>query len=103
MDSQPIQYPVTIGGKSMILQFDISESETKKGVNMQFVMDKEPADIRDKDEIKNKLSIILQKKFGGAGIPIDFNERNPYDNVISFIVPIGALADTLVKVLKGQK
>jgi len=47
------------------------------------------------------LPILLQKKYGDAGIAVAFNDRNPYKNVISFIVPIDAISKVLVDVLKN--
>jgi hypothetical protein len=100
MENQSVKYPVTIAGENLVLQFDLSDAPTKQGIRLQFVMKNEPKDIRDKDELKNKLSIVLQKKFGDAGIPIDYDERNPYRNVIAYIVPISSISKTLVDILK---
>ncbi len=96
------QYPITIAGKNLVLQFDISDAPTKLGVNMQFVSKEGFADERDKQDLANKLSVVLQKKFGGAGIAIDYNERNPYKNVISYIVPLSAISSIMMGMLKGQ-
>jgi hypothetical protein len=101
MQTQETKYPITIAGNQLVLTFDISEAPTKKGINMMFVMKNDSEDIKAKQDLQNKLSVVLQKKFGAAGIPIDFNERNPYNNVISFIVPLTALADNLVKILRN--
>jgi hypothetical protein len=109
MDVISTKYPVTIAGQKLILQFDISDSDTKKGVKMQFVMDPKQgsSDSRENDnnkaELRDKLSIVLQKKFGEAGIPIDYDERNPYNNVIGFIVPLSSLASNFVDILGGKR
>lgn len=95
------QYPITIAGKNLVLQFDISEAPTKLGINMQFVSKEGFADERDKQDLANKLSVVLQKKFGDAGIAIDYNERSPYNNVISYIVPIKTISDVLMNILKN--
>lgn len=102
MESAQGTYPITISGQKLILNFEVSDAPTKKGINLQFVMQNEPSDPRDKEQLRDKLSIALQKRFGDAGIPIDYNERNPYKNVISFIVPISSVADQMIKVLKGS-
>jgi hypothetical protein len=102
MESAQGTYPITILGQKLILNFEVSDAPTKKGINLQFVMQNEPTDTRDKEQLRDKLSIALQKRFGDAGIPIDYNERNPYKNVISFIVPISSVADQMIKVLKGS-
>ena len=94
-------YPITVAGQRMKLQFVASDSPTKLGVNMQFVMEQEMEDIRDKQEISNKISVALQKKFGDAGIAVAFNDRNPYKNVISFIVPMDSISKLLIDILKG--
>lgn len=97
------QYPITIAGQKLTLRFETSDSPTKKGINLQFVMENEPTDPRETQELANKISVALQKRFGDAGIAIDYNERNPYKNVVSFIVPIATISDYLMNVLKGQK
>ena len=101
MQPKSATYPITIQGQKLYLQFEISDAPTKQGINMQFVMKDTPEDIRDKQDLQNKLSVALQKKFGDAGIALDYNERNPYVNVISFIVPITAISKILVDVLKS--
>jgi hypothetical protein len=101
MKSNSARYPITIAGQKLILQFDTSDAETKKGVRLQFVMEQDPSDPRDKDDLKNKLSVVLQKKFGESGIVIDYDERNPYINVIAFIVPISSIASILIEILRS--
>lgn len=96
------QYPITIAGKNLVLQFDISEAPTKLGINMQFVSKEGFPDERDRQDLANKLSIVLQKKFGDAGIAIDYNERSPYKNVISYIVPISSISTIIMGMLKGS-
>lgn len=100
---QPIGkiYNIKIAGQSLKLIFVTEESPTKRGVNMQFVMETPPEDPRDKEELANKISIVLQKKYGDAGIAVTFNDRSPYQNVISFIVPIDSISKMLIDILKG--
>jgi hypothetical protein len=96
---------LTVDGERFIipLQFEVEDSPSKKGINMQFVLPKDKIkDPRKKQEFANKISVALQKKFGEAGIPIDYNERNAYMNVASFIVPMNAIAGFLMKTLKGE-
>jgi hypothetical protein len=105
--NQNTRYSVnlTIDGERVTipLQFEVEDSPSKKGINMQFVLPKDKIqDPRKKQEFANKISVALQKKFGEAGIPIDYNERNAYVNVASFIVPINAIAGFLMKTLKGE-
>jgi len=85
------------------LQFEVEDSPTKKGINMQFLLSKDQIkDPRKKQEFANKISIALQKKFGEAGIAVDFNERNAYVNVVSFIVPMYSVSNWLINTLKGK-
>lgn len=105
--NQNTRYSVnlTIDGEKITipLQFEVEDSPSKKGINMQFILPKDKIqDPRKKQEYTNKISVALQKKFGEAGIPIDYNERNAYLNVASFIVPMSAIAGFLIKTLKGQ-
>jgi hypothetical protein len=53
--------------------------------------------------LANKISVALQKRFGDSGIALDYNERNPYKNVISFIVPLNSISKILMDVIKGSK
>jgi hypothetical protein len=94
-------YNLNLNGHNLKLRFISEESPTKMGINMQFVMETPPEDPRDKQELANKISVILQKKFGDAGIAVAFNDRNPYKNVISFIIPIDSISKVLVDVLKN--
>jgi hypothetical protein len=64
-------------------------------------MENEVIDPREKQDIANKISVALQKKYGEAGLAIAFNDRNPYKNVISFIIPLDAISKMLVNILKG--
>jgi hypothetical protein len=103
MKVQSIRYPVNIAGQRLVLQFEVSDAPTKKGIRLQFVMPEVPQDIRDKDALKDKLSVVLQKIFGEAKITIDYDERNPYENVIAYIIPISSISEILLNVLKGNK
>jgi len=88
---------------SIPLRFVLEDSPTKAGINMQFILpDEKIKDPRKKQEYANTISVALQKKFGEAGIPVDYNERNAYTNVASFIVPISAVSSWLLKTLKSQ-
>jgi hypothetical protein len=33
---------------------------------------------------------------------VDYDDRNPYRNVIGFIVPLASVSNMLVKILKGE-
>lgn len=105
--SKNIGYSVnlTIDGEkvNIPLQFEVEDSPSKKGINMQFVLPKDTTqDPRKKQEFANKISIALQKKFGDAGIAVDYNERNAYVNVVSFIVPMYSISNWLINTLKGK-
>ena len=97
--TEPI-YNVKILGHNMKLRFVSEDSPTKAGVNMQFVFDQMPEDVRDKQVLADKINVALQKKFGAAGIALDYNDRNPYENVISFIVPMQSISKILIDALK---
>lgn len=94
-------YNVTLEGQNFKLRFVPEESPTKQGINMQFVMENEPEDPRDTQALANKISVVLQKKFGESGVAITYNDRNAYKNVISFIVPLNSVSKMLVDILKG--
>jgi hypothetical protein len=44
---------------------------------------------------------VLQKRFGDAGIMVDYDDRNPYENVIGFLVPLTSVSKMLTDILKG--
>ena len=60
-------------------------------------MEKSP---KDKQALSDKISLVLQKKFGESGVAVAFNDRNPYENVISFIVPMDSIAEVLMRMIK---
>lgn len=93
---------VTIEGKKLGLLFDVNSNPTKKGVKMHFVLEEKFEDPRQKQALASKISTALQKKFGDAGIVIDYDERSPYENAISYIVPLQSISEILIKALKGQ-
>ena len=94
-------FNITIGGKKYKLRFDVNDNPTKKGVKMQFVIDQEFEDPRDKQMLANEISVALQKKLGAAGVMVDYDDRNPYKNVIGFIVPLNSVAMLIIKAMKG--
>lgn len=100
MGSQP-QYNVTVAGQTLALRFDVNKNPTKMGIKLQFVIPNPEMDPRDKQELANKISTALQKRFGDAGVMIDYDTQTPYKNVIGFVVPIGSVSDMLVKIIKG--
>lgn len=91
---------VNIQGKKLGLLFDVNSSNTKKGIKLHFVLDEKFQDPRDKQALASKISTALQKKFGEAGIVIDYDERSPYENAISYIVPLQSISEILLKALK---
>ena len=92
---------VTIDGKKLGLLFDVNSNPTKKGVKMHFILEEKFEDPRQKQALASKISTALQKKFGDAGIVIDYDERSPYENAISYIVPLQSVSEMLIKALKG--
>lgn len=94
-------FDITIAGKKYKLRFDVNDNPTKKGVKMQFVVDQEFEDPRDKQMLANEISVALQKKLGAAGVMVDYDDRNPYKNVIGFIVPLNSVAMLIIKSMKG--
>ena len=68
---------------------------------MQFVLDQEFQDPRDKQELANKLSVALQKRLGDAGITVAYDDRNAYTNVIGFTIPLTSVGDMIMKTFKG--
>lgn len=94
---------ITVAGQKLGLQFDLNTNETKRGVKMQFVLDAQEMEPKDKQALTQKISTALQKRFGDAGIMVDFDDRNPYENVIGFLVPLNSISDLLIKILKGEK
>jgi len=94
---------VTIDGQKLGLQFDLNSNESKKGVKMQFILDKPDMDIRVKQELTQKISAALQKRFGEHGLIVSLDDRNPYENVIGFLVPLTSITELLFKILKGEK
>lgn len=94
-------FDITVGGKKYKLRFDVNDNPTKKGVKMQFIIDQEFEDPRDKQMLANEISVALQKKLGAAGVMVDYDDRNPYKNVIGFIVPLNSVAMLIIKAMKG--
>ena len=95
---------ITVAGQKLGLQFDLNTNETKRGVKMQFILDpQEGVDPKVKAELTQKISTALQKRFGDAGVMIDFDDRNPFENVIGFLVPLNSVSQLLIKILKGEK
>ena len=102
MEAVNPQASVNIEGKKLGLVFDVNSNPTKKGVKLHFIVDKTMTDPRAKQELAAKISTALQKRFGDAGIVIDYDERSPYTNTISYLVPLQSISDILLKALKGQ-
>lgn len=101
MEAVNPKFNITIAGKKYGLQFDVNSNPTKKGIKLQFILDQEFQDPRDKQNLSNQIAVALQKKFSASGIVVDIDERNPYKNVIGFIVPLNSVATLLVKAMKG--
>jgi hypothetical protein len=101
MEAVNPKFNITVGGKKYQLQFDVNSNPTKKGVKLQFIIDQEFEDPRDKQMLANQISVALQKRLGASGIMVDYDDRNPYKNVIGFIVPLNSVATLILKAMKG--
>jgi len=95
------RFNITVGGKKYLLQFDVNTNPTKKGVKLQFVVDQEFQDPREKQALASEISVALQKRLGASGIMVDYDDRNPYKNVIGFIVPLNSVAKMIIQAMKG--
>lgn len=93
---------ITVGGKKYLVQFDLNTNPTKKGVKLQFILEQEPQDPREKQMLANEISVALQKRFGSAGIMIDYDDRNPYRNVIGFIIPLASVSKLIIEAMRGK-
>jgi hypothetical protein len=102
MDEIKPKYNVTLAGQNLVLQFDVNSNPTKKGIKMQFVLPDPNVDPRVKQEIATKISTALQKRYGDAGIMIDYDTQTPYRNVIGFVIPLNNISNFLVDMLKGR-
>jgi hypothetical protein len=94
-------FDISIAGKKYKLRFDVNDNPTKKGVKLQFILEQEFEDPRDKQALATEISVALQKKLGNAGIMVDYDDRNPFKNVIGFIVPLNSVALMIIKAMKG--
>jgi hypothetical protein len=101
MDATQKIYPIKIDGHNLKLRFVTEDSPTKLGINMQFVLESDIQDPKEKQDLADKIGITLQKKYGDAGIAVRYNDRSPYTNVISFIVPMQSISKLLVDIIKN--
>lgn len=92
---------ISVGGKKYRLRFDVNDNPTKLGVKLQFILDKDIDDPREKQALASEISVALQKRMGSAGVMVDYDDRNPYKNVIGFIVPLASVAKLIVSSMKG--
>jgi hypothetical protein len=72
------------------------------GIKLQFVLPEGGIDPQVKQDLTQKISTVLQTKYGAAGIAIALDDRVAYNNVIGFTIPLDSIADLLVKILRGQ-
>lgn len=92
---------ITVAGKKYRLRFDVNDNPTKLGVKLQFLLDQDIEDPREKQKLASEISVALQKRLGSAGVMVDYDDRNPYKNVIGFIVPLTAVAKMIVSAMKS--
>ena len=100
-DSANPLFNISVGGKKYRLRFDLNTNPTKMGVKLQFVLDQDIEDPREKQKLASEISVALQKRLGESGIMVDYDERNPYKNVIGFIVPLTSVSKLIVSAMKG--
>lgn len=103
MENVKPRYTVSIGGMKLGLQFDQNTNPTKMGIKLQFVLPEGGIDPQQKQDLTQKISTVLQKRFGEAGITVTLDDRVAYENVIGFTVPLDSVADMLIKIVKGVK
>ena len=101
MEAANPTFNITVAGKKYKLRFDVNSNPTKKGVKLQFIIDQEFEDPRDKQALTNEISVALQKRLGSAGVMVDYDERNPYKNAIGFIVPLNSVAKMIITAMKS--
>jgi hypothetical protein len=95
------RYTITLEGQKYTLQFDTEDSPTKRGINMQIVLPEGEMDPRKVQELASKITVALQKKLANSNIAVDYNERNPYKNVISYIIPLNSISKLIINSLKS--
>lgn len=95
-------FDITVAGKRYKLRFDVNDNPTKLGVKLQFVLDQDIQDPRDKQKLASEISVALQKRLGESGVMVDYDDRNPYKNVIGFIVPMNSVAKMIIGAMKGK-
>lgn len=92
---------ISVGGKKYRLRFDVNDNPTKLGVKMQFMLDEDLEDPREKQKLASEISVALQKRLGAARVMIDYDDRNPFRNVIGFIVPLSSVASLIIRAMKS--
>lgn len=92
---------ISVGGKKYRLRFDVNDNPTKLGVKLQFILDKDIEDPREKQALATEISVALQKRLGAVKVMIDYDDRNPFRNVIGFIVPLSSVASLIIRAMKG--
>lgn len=92
---------ISIAGKKYRLRFDVNSNPTKVGVKLQFLLDQDIEDPKEKQKLASEISVALQKRLGESGVMVDYDERNPYKNVIGFVVPLTAVAKMIVAAMKN--
>ena len=92
---------ISIAGKKYRLRFDVNSNPTKVGIKLQFLLDHDIEDPKEKQKLASEISVALQKRLGESDVMVDYDERNPYKNVIGFIVPITAVAKMIISAMKG--
>lgn len=97
------KYSVTVAGQKLGLTFDLNRNPTKRGIKLQFVLSAEQVDPEEKQDLTQKISTALQKRFGDANLTVTLDDRVPYVNVIGFLVPLQSISDLLVKIIKGEQ
>jgi hypothetical protein len=96
------RYTVSVAGQKLGLQYDLNKNPTKRGIKLQFVLESSEMEPKEKQELTQKISTALQKRFGDVGLIITLDDRVPYENVIGFTIPLESIATHLTKIIKGE-
>lgn len=99
------QYKARLEGVLFAVEFDTNINETKRGIKIRFHPQTEGTqqiDIRKLNDLANKITIILQKKFVAHGLQVDRDTEVQDPTVIGFIVPLTSIANFVMStVIKG--
>lgn len=82
------------------LKVDISSTETKKGIKIQFVLPQTNIDISQKEEITQKLQTKLGSSLKRYGLNLNVDTDIQFSNVIGFLILLPDIKTMIKKALK---